>query len=171
MSCMVCGLWILLRTLRIGHKIPCSKMLLCHGWTLKSLCSLKEARYKELILYDSVCIKYPEKQIYRDRAGGGVTGNGYQGSLWGDASVPKQDCGDGSPTQDGSQRSLHVHSKWEKLMVFLKLYLNRTVKHSHCLTPSGTSQRLPLGLSDIAVAHSSPSSCLPFCLLIITLNL
>ena len=30
-----------------------------------------------------------------------------------------------------------VHSKWEKLMVFLKLYLNRSVKYSHCLTPSG----------------------------------
>ena len=69
------------------------------------------------------------------------------------------------------KRHYMVHSKWEKLMLFLKLYLNRTVKHSHCLTPSGTSQRLPLGLSDIAVAHSSPSSCLPFCLLIITLNL
>lgn len=52
-------------------------------------------------------MKYPERQIYRDRAGRGVTGNRCQGSLWGDASVPKQDCGDGSPTQDGSQTSLH----------------------------------------------------------------
>lgn len=52
-------------------------------------------------------MKYPERQIYRDRAGGGVTGNGYQGYLWGDASVPKQDCVDGTPTQDGSQTSLH----------------------------------------------------------------
>lgn len=36
-----------------------------------------------------------------------MTVNGYQGSLRGDRSVPKQDCGDGSPTQVGSQRSLY----------------------------------------------------------------
>lgn len=52
-------------------------------------------------------MKYPERQIYRDRDGGEVTVNGYQGSLQGDRSVPKQDCGDGSPNQDGSQRLLH----------------------------------------------------------------
>ena len=52
-------------------------------------------------------MKYPERQIYRDRAGGGVTVNVYQGSLQGDGSVAKLDCGDGGPTQDGSQRSLH----------------------------------------------------------------
>ena len=57
----------------------------------------------------------------------GLTGSGYEGSIWCDRNVPKLYCGDGSVFFKFTKSHLIVHLKQVNCMV-CKLYLKKAVK-------------------------------------------